>query len=120
MQKMGVGARGSLLVVAAAVAIAVTVSPAGLLSFEGSFSEQPLEPGEGGLEQILHAELAVLRSVRGGVVKVAPEDALAVFVVLPGEQDVGVPHLVHVPRRNDLLILEEAELQEAPVPLRRF
>src|SRR5436190_2115764 len=99
MRTVGVGARGSLLVVAAAVSVAVTVGPAGLLSFEGPLPEEPLKAGEGGLEQILHAELVVLCSVGGRVVNVAPEDALAVFVVLFREQNVAVPHLVHIGRR---------------------
>ena len=46
----GVGASGPLLVVAAAVSVAVAVSPAGILPFERPLPEEVVEPGESGQE----------------------------------------------------------------------
>src|SRR5437016_4654859 len=99
------------------MSVAVAVGPAGILSFEGLLSEKSPKAGNGGMERVVHALLVLLRPVRGGMVEVVTECALAVFVVFLREKDVDVPHLVHVPRRNDLLILEDAQFQEALVPL---
>lgn len=100
-----------------ATAVATTIATAAGVPQLGVLTEVLEKHGPGGGTTRLQT-LLILVGEEGVVVHVPTEDLIAVSVVLLGEEDVGMPHLVDVAERRDFLpSLQEGELEKAPVIL---